>query len=507
MAQAKRSMIISTEQLMGGMSVWILQDEVPIQGFVCGKRTGSHALILFPADQDEPGSRGLLTTSVPARLVFGRPEWVPLATEFRNLPMWKWGQHRVHFSLNQGEGFDPDALAEIMMPTPRKGRTRGGSPRLEPEPPRPGLVVSEPLSTIFGNRPMHIPIGLPAPFETRGASPEMGPALGYESYEEPILMSPSRLASRAEASEETTSVAKLIQMFEEQQQTMRQLQAEIAAVRASPRDDEDWWGTRPKPTAQDDVRHSWTQKTRADADAIESAQRLLAKHGMQKMPPKMPPCKEKGAAPLWDGPETFDLASPAPLDDDDPVGGGRRYGTYDEDGELGARGPRANATVCALKNMERARAQAPSLGRQHWSDLVRRLHAKVPAHGTLKMQLTHYFTTQTNVRRHRLLTHQLTPLLEMVDALETNDQDKMLHAVAAALRFVDQFAFEDGKYTTAHRISLLPTPCVPYERDAKKRPPPPDTVFAPLVSEDLMGLATGAGKALSQVSKDVKEQD
>jgi hypothetical protein len=48
---------------------------------------------------------------------------------------------------------------------------------------------------------------------------------------------------------------------------------------------------------------------------------------------------------------------------------------------------------------------------------------------------------------------------------------------------------------------------IQYEREAKKLPNPPDTVYAPLVSEDLMGLATGAGKALARVAKDLKEQD
>jgi hypothetical protein len=314
---------------------------------------------------------------------------------------------------------------------------------------------------------------------------------------------PDRAAPAMATAATAGDVAKLVQMFEEQQRAMGQLQMQMSAAQNPSRDEEDWWGAKPdaprppQPTmpAMDD-----------DAIAIANAQKLLERHGLMKPPPKMPSSKARGAAPLWNHLESFDLSTPSKVPADGDAGK-VRYVVLDEGGEPGEPGMRASATVCAIRNLERARADAPSQGRKRWGDLVRRLQTKVPAHGSLKMQFTQYFAEKTNVRRHKVACYQLTAWLEVVDALETNDQEKMLHAVSGAIRFLDQYAFEDGKFTTAHRVSLLETPIVPYERDAKKLTSPPDTVFAPLVSEELVGLATGAGKALAQVTKDLKDQE
>jgi hypothetical protein len=233
--------------------------------------------------------------------------------------------------------------------------------------------------------------------------------------------------------------------------------------------------------------------------------KLSRRRGTLRLPPKMPSSKARGVAPLWNHLESFDPSTPSKVPADGDAGK-VRYVVLDEDGEPGEPGMRASGTFCAIRNLERARADAPSQGRKRWGDLVRRLQTKVPAHGSLKMQFTQYFADKTNVRRHKVACYQLTAWLEVIDALETNDQEKMLRAVSGAIRFLDQYALEDGMLTTAHRVRLLATPAVPYERDAKKLPSPPDTVYAPLVSEDLMGLVTGAGKAPARVAKDLKEQ-
>ena len=57
-----------------------------------------------------------------------------------------------------------------------------------------------------------------------------------------------------------------------------------------------------------------------------------------------------------------------------------------------------------------------------------------------------------------------------------------------------------------HKTSVLAYKRIMAEREAKKLMAPVDAAYAPLVSGELVGLATGAGQALSQVSKDIREQ-
>jgi hypothetical protein len=128
--------------------------------------------------------------------------------------------------------------------------------------------------------------------------------------------------------------------------------------------------------------------------AIRIAQRLLAQNGPLKMPPRMP-TSNRPAAPIWPGSslpaggdrtsfEHFDIATPGRLDDDGVMGADRgfRCVLVAGDAEEAAQGARASASVRALKRLERVRAEAPQLGRKHWSDMLRRLHTKVLAQVT-----------------------------------------------------------------------------------------------------------------------------
>lgn len=197
---------------MGGTSVWMRRDEMPYQAFICGKRTRSDILVMVSAEETDARALALPTTAEPPRTVHGRPLWCPRTTEFRTSPTCNWATQRNEFPLYGEEAICVEALAEVVVPTPKK--TRGpGSPVVEGRP-EACLLITEPLPATFGDRPLHPPVGLPAPFETRGASLEMA-------------RTPDRAAPEMATAATAGDVAKLVQMLEGQQRAMGHLQRQM----------------------------------------------------------------------------------------------------------------------------------------------------------------------------------------------------------------------------------------------------------------------------------------
>jgi len=468
MARRATSLIIPKETLGAGMVIWLHCDggKGPRQVVICGRRTKTHILVAFPSTSEDLSSSLLTTTS--GRYKWAEPEWVPAEREFRDLPLTKWPANRSDFEFEGEETVEEESLAEIKLESPGRkaaGRPRSGTPAAEDA----GRVGE--LEERFGR--------LEAAVTRLAEATEAGADGGRErtpsgGTQDAWLIERARSAlgrtGGMNAPRPMPSYRATADLFAEEQGPAGPARHTI--------------GTPDRTHGVMGAQLRRLAETGADDEAMGAELRRLLHDD-----------------PALSGEETADAALRRLLRT-------RRHelDSWDvEDDAPASRG--THGSVSAIKGYEAARSAAPGRGRARWADLVRRLHQRVAAEGSLRTQLWTYFDRCTDLRRHRQMLVMTNALLEIADGVERNNKDQVMHGLTAGLLFVDQFCWDNGKYTNAQRVSLLGHPGVQYDKEAKQRTRVLDQPYAPLVDAELVGLATGAGKAFRALGNDLREQE
>jgi len=474
---AKRapSQILEVDDLESGLTVRIhcARGSGPRQGVIVGRRTQTHVLTVFPGTEDDEKAVQMPTTE--GRQLWAVPEWVPLDRELRDMPLTKWPALRSTFAFEEEETFTHDGLAEVTLRSPgrRGGSSAGRLDRSDP-------MESGELEARFGRLEATMS-RVAAAVEARSNEPQQPMRSGDAQDAGLIERARRALAMTGERSAPLKT------------QPYKETAGLFAAAQPAPPDVERFRIGTPD----------------RDDEALGAELRRLAATGMDE--------EAMGAALRRhiEENETYTQARPDPELLDSLLRGlahAARHapdGRDDEEHEPGDRATRGavRGAVSAIQKYEEAKANARSRGRERWANLVRRLHQRVAPEGAIRTRLWTYFDRYTDLRRQRQMITMVNVLLEIPEGVETNSKDQVLHGLTAGLLYADQFCWDNGKVTTAQRVSLLGHPEVQYDRDAKQRPRVLDQPYAPLVNAELVGLATGAGKALRSLANDIKDQE